>query len=202
MKLKGIRYALMIVFLSLGAITCSLCLSSDALAAMGDSTPGRRVWDFVLLWINFSVLVFIFLKYGKKPLMDFLRGEQHKIGNDLNTVNDRFEAAKTEMDGEANSLDDVEQRLEEIKERIIEMGRKEKEKIIEKGRLSAKKMIRDAEVYAEYQIAMAKKELSEEMVDIAVSIVEEKLIKGISREDNEKLINQFVTELETYKPKI
>jgi len=40
------------------------------------------------------------------------------------------------------------------------------------------------------------------MVDIAVSMVKEKLIKGISEEDNEKLIKQFVVDLETYKPEI
>lgn len=201
MKLKGIRYALMIVFLSLGAIACSLCITSDALA-MGDSTPGRRLWDFVLLWINFGILVFIFLKYGKTPLMNFLRGEQHKIGEDLNTVNERFEAAKAGMDDEANSLDNIEKRLEETREDILEMGRREKEKIIEQGKISAEKMIKDAEDYAKYQIARAKKELSEEMVDIAVSMVKEKLVKGISEEDNEKLIRQFVVDLETYKPKI
>ena len=134
--------------------------------------------------------------------MDFLRGEQRKIEDDLNTVNDRFEAAKAGMDAEANSLDDIEQELEKMRKNILEMGRREKEKIIEQGKISAEKMIQDAEDYAKFQIAKAKKALSEEMVDIAVSIVEEKLIKGISEEDNEKLIKEFVVDLETYKPKI
>ena len=201
MKLKGIRYVLVIVFMSLGAITCSLCLNSDALA-MGDFTPGGRLWNFILLWVNFGILVFLFIKYGKKPLMDFLRGEQRKIEEDLDEVNDHYEAAKAGMDTEANSLDDIEQRLEKTRQGILELGRREKEKIIEQGKIAADKMIKDAEEYAKYQIAKAKKELSEEMVEIAVSMVEEKLIKGISEEDNEKLIKQFVVDLETYKPKI
>ena len=201
MKVKGIRDALLILFISLGAITCSLCLSSDALA-VGDSTPGRKLWDLDLLWINFGILVFIFLKYGKRPLMDFLRGEQHKIEGDLNEINERFEAVKTVMDAEANNLDDIEQRLAKTRDGILEMGKREKEKIIEQGKIAAEKMIKDAENYAKYQIARAKKELSEEMVDIAVSMVEEKLVKGISEEDNEKLIKQFVVDVETYKPKV
>jgi F-type H+-transporting ATPase subunit b len=191
----------MMLFISFGAITCLLCLNSDALA-MGESTPGRKVWDLVLLWINFGILVFIFLKFGKTPLVDFLRGEQRKIEDDLNAVNKRFETAKAGMDAEANSLDDIEQELEKMRKNILEMGRREKEKIIAQGKISAEKMIKDAEDYAKYQIAKAKKALSEEMVDIAVSMVEEKLIKGISEEDNEKLIKQFVVDLETYKPKI
>jgi F-type H+-transporting ATPase subunit b len=187
--------------MSLGAIVCSLCLNSDALA-MGESTPGRKLWDLILLWVNFGILVLVFIKYGKKPLMDFLRGEQHKIEEDLNEVNDLYETAKAGMDAEASSLDDIEQQLEKTRESILELGRKEKEKIIEQGKIAAEKMIKDAEEYAKYQIAKAKKALSEEMVEIAVSMVEGKLIKGISEEDNEKLVNQFVVDLETYKTKI
>ena len=40
------------------------------------------------------------------------------------------------------------------------------------------------------------------MVDIAISIVKEKLTEGISEEDNEKLINQFIVDLGTSKQQI
>jgi F-type H+-transporting ATPase subunit b len=170
----------------------------DALAA-GELTPARRLWDNVLLVINFLILVFFFVKYAKKPLMEYLRGERHKIEEDLNALDSQFKSAKSAIDDETDKLKGIDQRIKEIQERVVEIGRREKEKIVEQARIAAEKMIQDAKVYSNYRVAMAKKELSDEMVDIAISMVEERLKRGISKEDNEKLTEQFILNLGTSK---
>ena len=45
----------------------------------------------------------------------------------------------------------------------------------------------------------ARKQLSDEMVDMAISKVEEKLKEEISPEDNEKLVNDFLGNLGSAK---
>ena len=79
------------------------------------------------------------------------------------------------------------------------MAKREKDKIIEDAKTAAEKMIENAKRYYDYRMAFAKKTLSDEMVDIAISMVEERLSKEISEEDNEKLINKFFTDLQTSK---
>lgn len=152
-----------------------------------------------MLWVNFGILAFFFLKYAKKPLMDYLHGVRRTVEEDLNVIEGQMKDVKSVRDAETENLKDIEERLAGIREGVLEMGRREKEKIIEQAKISAERMIESAKVYSEYRIAMAKKALSDEMVDIAVGMVEKRLKKGLSEEDNEKLVNQFVTDLITSK---
>ncbi|MBW1911265.1 MAG: hypothetical protein JRJ11_17290 [Deltaproteobacteria bacterium] len=173
----------------------------DAFAAEKMSS-GRRLWDNIMLWVNFGILVFFFIKYARKPLMDFLRGVRDKIKKDLDTIEKQFKDAESRMKTESAKIDEIEQHIEKIRQNIIEMGKKEKEKIIEQAKITAKRMIEDAKAYSGYQLARARKELSDQMVDIAISMVKERLIKEISEQDNEKLINQFIVDLGTSKQQI
>ena len=60
-------------------------------------------------------------------------------------------------------------------------------------------MIQDAKAYAEYRMDMARKALSDELVDIAVGIAEERITQGITDSDNDNLVNQFITSLGAVK---
>jgi len=166
-------------------------------AGAGKITPGRKLWDNVLLWINFAVLVFFFIKFARKPLMDYLRSVRSKMEKDITTLNGQKEGAKSLMDAEAEKLKTVDQYIQEIRESILEIGRKEKEKAIQEGKMMAEKMVEDAKIYSQYKIAMARKELSDEMVDIAVEKAAEKLAQAISEKDEDHLIDDFIANLKT-----
>lgn len=150
-----------------------------------------------MLWVNFGILVFVFMKFARKPLIDFLRGEGKKIEEDLKTVDDKFKDAKAMMDLESDKFTGIDERMEEIKSSIIQMGIREKENLIEQAKASADKMIRDAKIYSQQRILAAKKALADEMVDAAISMVTDKLTKEISMDDDNKLFTQFLDNLES-----
>jgi F-type H+-transporting ATPase subunit b len=131
--------------------------------------------------------------------MDFLNNERQKREERLNHINAQFEAAKEAMDAEAAKLDNITEYIKKVRENIIEIAKREKEKIVEDAKHTAAKMIKDAEAYSVYQLAKAKRVLSNEMVDLAISVVEEKLKKGITEQDNEILVNRFLTDIEISK---
>jgi len=193
--LRGKKYILIISF---AAVTYLHFFCPDSFAAE-ESSSGRRIWDNIMLFVNFAILVFLFLKFAKKPLIGYLRGVRDKIKNELDTINGRFNDVKSTLDEEANKLKDIDQRIKEIQENAREIAKREKDKIIEDAKIAAEKMIENAKRYHNYRMALAKKALSDEMVDVAISMVEEKLTKKISEEDNEKLINKFFTDLQTLK---
>ncbi len=160
----------------------------------------RKTYDVLLLWVNFGVLVTLFIKFAKNPLMDALRGARAKHEEELGEIKKQHNDSKGGLDSEEAKLKGIQKQLDVIRARIIEMGEKEKQKIIERAKISAKKMIEDAKSYASFQMDKARKQLSDEMVDIAISMVEERLAKEISKEDNEKLISDFLVNLEATKP--
>jgi len=152
-----------------------------------------------MMWVNFGILVVLFLKFGRKPLMAALRGVHDKIKEEIEAIKKQHREVKGDMDSEEARLGEIQQHLEEIRAHIIEMGEKEKQKIIEQAKVTAEKMIEDARAYAGFQMTRARKQLSDEMVDIAITKVEEKLKKEISPEDNEKLVNDFLGNLGSAK---
>ena len=178
-----------------------LFYSPDAFAE-GGVTPGRRLWNNIMLWVNFGILVFFFLKFARKPLMDFLRGTRDKIKSELDTISGRLKEVESARDAEDDRLKSIDQRLKEVQQGILEMGRREKEQIIQQGKSAAEKMVVNAKAYSKYRMNLAKKALSDEMVDIAISMAEEGLRKAISEEDNENLNNLFIRHLETSKQDI
>jgi len=175
--------------------------SHDAFADGGTSS-GRRLWNNIMLWVNFGILAFFFMKYAKKPLLNYLRSVREKIEENLNTINHDVQTARSSMDAEKKKLQEIEDHLEEIKARITEIGRAEKERIIESGKVTAQEMIENAKAYANYKLAVAKKRISDEMVDTAVSMAAERLRKGISQEDSDQLVAKFFTDLETSKKRL
>ncbi len=179
-----------LVFISL------VSFSLDA-SAMAEISAGRRLWDNIMLWVNFGILAFLFLRYGKKPLTDFLEGEKSKIEETLDAVNAQLGEAKSELEAERASLRDLEGQLQELRERIVELGQKEKERILEMARRSAAQMIEDARKESEYRVAKAKKILRDEMIDLAVSLAERQLRARISFQDKDDLIHQFLEDLKT-----
>lgn len=178
--------------------SCLLLFCPEVFAAEVIS-PARKRWDNILLFVNFGIIAFIFLKYARRPIMDLLREKAKKIKEELDSIDILRKDAKSTMDAEENKLNNIDQHLKEIHENTVVMGKREKEKIIHEGKTAADKMLRDAEIYSKYRMIVAKKALSDEFVDNAVSQVEEKFKKGISKEDNEKMIDQFIDNLETSK---
>lgn len=200
MKLENKRCPLM-MFMFFCSLACLFFFCPDSFASE-ELSSGRRLWDNAMLWVNFAVLVLVFLKFGKKPLMDFLHGVRRDIETDINDVEGRYKSSRSLMDEEADSLKKIEEHLEQIQQDIVEMGKREKEKIIAQAKTAAEKLIKDAKTYSLYRMETAKKALADEMVDIAVSMVEDRLSKGISTKDNDQLVNQFLTDLKTSKQSI
>lgn len=182
------------LFLSAVGLALTFLVVESAAAAEPVST-GRKIWDMLMMFVNFGILVFLFIRYARKPLMDYLHQTREKIGHELNTVRDRLEQTRSERDAEASKLETIEQQLHEIQESILEMARLEKERIIEEGRRVAEKMVQDAEKYSTYKMSRAKKAIRDQMVDLAVTMAEDRLLKKMTEEDNQRLVEQFIQNL-------
>ena len=186
------------IFTSICTVSLFFLLCSDTFAQEGISS-GRRLWNSIMIWVNFGILVFLFIKFARKPLMDFLHGERNKITKKIENIEGQVKKARSVMEAEADRLKKIDENIEEIRGRIVELGQNEKKMMIEKADLMAKQMIEDAKKEAFYKLETAKKRLGEEMLEIAVSLTVEELKKTISQDDDEKIINQFSDGLQYQK---
>ena len=194
--MKKIMRVLLFLVLSLGGY---VLLSCPEVFAAQETPSWRKPYDIIMLWVNFGILVVLFIKFARKPLMDALHGVHDRIKEEIGGIKKQHQQVKGSMDAEELKLKEIHGHLDEIRARIIEMGEKEKQKIIDQAKATAGKMVEDARAYAGLQMARARRQLSDEMVDLAVSMVEEQLKDEISAEDNERLVDDFLGNLSTAK---
>lgn len=169
-------------------------LSGGYALAAGEANDWRATYDLVMMWINFGILVFAIVKYGRKPLIDFLEGESRKTAEDIQ----RIEESKQQMDHRfretVDSLDNSRERLRLLRERILRDGERRKQEIIELARHESRLMIERTRHKINTQIAEAHLRLKAELIDRAVALAMERLPAEITADEQLRLVERFVRE--------
>ncbi|MFC1494583.1 ATP synthase F0 subunit B [Thermodesulfobacteriota bacterium] len=159
----------------------------------------RKVWDEIMLFFNFGILVFLFIRFARKPMINFLRGEGDKISERIREIEAEVKKARSILEEESSRLEGVDDRVNSMRDKIINVGQNEKNKIIEKAKKAADKMVEDAKKEADFKMEAAKKRFSEEMLDLAVSLAVKKIKTDITSEDDENLVLSFSSGLNAEK---
>jgi len=184
-KIGGIFFYLIAMVLSLHF------LGHDALAAE-KSSSWRPMYDLILRWINFGIIAFVIVKYGKTPIMNFLRGQKDKLAQEINRLENEKKDAKAKIMETLKSVDESEVRFADLKDRIIQQGEKKKTEIIESAQNQSKLMLKDAKRRIDSHFLQAKKEFRAELIDRAMDMAMERLPREITDEDNDKFTRLFL----------
>ena len=169
-----------------------LLLSTSAVAA----DPGwRPIYDKVMLWINFFIFVFLAVKFGKKPLLNFLQGQKDEVEDQIHRLQKQKNAIEAKIKKTHTMIADSNARFEQIKTRIIQDGENAKQKIIENAKDQSKNIIEVEKLKAAHQITQAKNQFMSELVDEASMLAQTKLPKEITDSDHNKLLDLFLSNL-------
>jgi len=167
-------------------------LGYEALAAEKASS-WRPIYDLILRWINFGIIVFLVVKYLKTPIMNFLRGQKEKLAQEIKRLEDKKKGVSANIEETLKTIGESEVRFTELKERIVRQGEKKKESIIQTAQKQSKMMLEDAKRRIDTHFIQAKNKFKAEMIDKAIDLAMERLPKEITTEDNEKLTIEYLT---------
>jgi F-type H+-transporting ATPase subunit b len=167
-------------------------LGHDAFAAEKASS-WRPTYDLIFRWINFGIIVFLVIRYGKTPIMNFLRGQKEKLAREIKRLEDKKQGISANIEETLKTIDESEIRFAELKERIVRQGEKKKELIIQTAQNQSKTMLEDAKRRIDTHFIQAKNKFRAEMIDKAIDLAMERLTKEITTEDNEKLTIEYLT---------
>jgi F-type H+-transporting ATPase subunit b len=171
-------------------------LSAEASAA-DNSGNWRPVFDLVMRWLNFGIIVFILVKYARTPIKNFLLSRRQEVAQEIETVEKKKEEANKKIEDAVRMLDESAVRFARVKERIIQEGETKKQKLIEDARQESKILLESAKKKIENQLLEAKKAIKSELVDTAISLAMKRLPGEITTEDNQNFTNQFLTSANT-----
>jgi len=167
-------------------------LGHEAFAAEKASS-WRPIYDLILRWINFGIIVFLVNKYAKTPIMNFLRGQKETLAREIKRLENKKQGISANIEETLKTIDESEVRFAELKERIIHQGEKKKEAIIQTAQKQSKMMLEDAKRRIDTYFIQAKNKFRAEMIDRAIDLAVERLPKEITAEDNEKLTIEYLT---------
>ncbi len=169
------------------------------LAAMGshllltDTSSGwRAVYDIVMKWVNFGIFVFVLVRFGKTPVMNFLHKQKNDLAEEIGLLEEEKDRFADKLRETREQIEKGEARMNVIKERIIKQGEKEKERIIEEARRQSLLMIEDSKKKAGSRILQTKDQLLAELVDDAVALAMERFPREVKENDNQVLLNNFL----------
>jgi F-type H+-transporting ATPase subunit b len=158
--------------------------------------PGLYIWTIVV----FLVLLGLLAKFAWKPLLEALDKRQESIRQSLD------DAAKARQELE---------RLQVESQRILAQARGEAESIVartredanrlrdemrQKAQQEAANIVKSAEKQIELETARALQQIRHEAVDLSIAIASKLLQRNVSKEDNERLIEDTFKQLETQRP--
>ena len=182
-----------IAWISLCAMVCLLIPGTDLFAAE-EAGGWRETYDLVLKWVNFIILASLIIKYARTPLKDFLKGQREKIAADIRKKEKEKDTAAAEVEEIKTALNEGEARFKDLKDRIVEQGKKRKEQIVEEAKMQSRQRLAETRKRVESQILEAKKRLKAELVDTAFELALQRLPKAITSEDNQKFLDQFLSD--------
>ena len=152
----------------------------------------RPIYDLVLRWINFGIIVFIFYRYAKTPIMNFLRGQKEKLAEEIKELEDKKEDIDNKVKETQKALDESEARFADLKERIIQQGDRKKQEIIDSAKNHSRIMLESANRKIDSYILSSKNTFKAELIDAAVDLAMKRLPQQITDKDNEKFIDQYL----------
>ncbi|MBC2714053.1 MAG: ATP synthase F0 subunit B [Desulfobacteraceae bacterium] len=168
-------------------------LMSSSAFASGPSW--RPIYDEVMLWINFFILVFIIVKYGKKPLVNFLQGRKDEVADEIHRLQKQKNAIEAKIKKTQSIIEESSVRFDQIKSRIIEDGERSKQKMIEDAKAQSKNIIEVEKLKAKNHIVQAKDMFMSELVDEASTLALNRLPSEINDSDHNKLLDLFISNI-------
>jgi F-type H+-transporting ATPase subunit b len=158
--------------------------------------PGLYIWTIV----TFLVLVALLARFAWRPLLDALEQRQDSIRKSL----DEARQAKQELERlnieSARILAEARAEADAIISRTRADASRAGEEMKEKARADADRIVRNAERQIELEAARALQTIRHEAIDISVAIASKLLRRNLSKEDNERLIEETFREIQAQKP--
>jgi len=158
--------------------------------------PGLYIWTIVV----FLILLGLLTKFAWRPLLEALDQRQASIRQSLD------DAAKARQELE---------RLQGESQRILGEARRESENIVartrddanrlrdelrQKAQQEAANIVKNAQKQIELETTRALQQIRHEAVELSIAIASKLLQRNVSKEDNERLIEETFRQLEAKRP--
>jgi len=158
--------------------------------------PGLYIWTIA----TFLVLVALLAKFAWRPLLEALETRQESIRKSLDDARQaRVELERLHVES-TKILAQARTDAEAIMSRTRSDAERFREELKTKARTEAATLVKNAEHQIALETSRAVQQIRHEAVDLSVAIASKVLQRNVSKEDNERLIEETFQQLEAQRP--
>ena len=155
--------------------------------------PGLFIWTI----LTFLVLVTLLARFAWRPLLQALDSRQELIRKSL----DDAQQARQELERLHHESAQILRQARVEAEAVIAQSRSDaaklREELRQKAKAEADGIVRNAERQIQLETQRALQQIRHEAADLSVMIASKILQRNITREDNERLIEEALKQVET-----
>jgi F-type H+-transporting ATPase subunit b len=155
--------------------------------------PGLFIWTI----LTFLVLLALLAKFAWRPLLEALESRQQAIRKSL----DDARLAKQELERLQEESAQIVRQARVEADAIITRSRSDAERVREdmrqKARAEADGIVKNAERQIQLETTRALQQIRTEAVDLSVMIASKIIQRNLSKEDNERLIDEALRQVQT-----
>lgn len=161
----------------------------------GHGEGKSKVPDLIYRIMNFTVLAGVLIFLLRKPLAKGLASRRQGIKDQLDDLERQKQEAERQLAEYKEKLGRLDQEVEKIMAEYIQQGEAAKARILEEAKVAAEKLQEQARKNIEHEFQNAKQQLKAEMAEEAVAMAEELIKKHIKDEDQERIIDEYLTKV-------
>jgi len=158
--------------------------------------PGLYIWTIA----TFLILVWLLAKFAWRPLLAALEQRQDTIRQSL----DDAQQAKQELERlnveSRKILTEARVQAEQILSQTRTDASRLRDELKQKAQSEAAGVIKNAERQIKMETSRAIQQIRNEAVDISIAIASKVLERNVTREDNERLIEETFKQIEARRP--
>ena len=180
-----------LVFLVLNLIFVSLIFASSG----GGEEGGDLVKEYAYKIINFVLIFGIIIYFARKPIKNMLKQRTEMIEKTLKEAQEAKELAQKALQEAQTRLQTKDKEIQEIISVSKQAGEQEKARLIEESERLKERIFEQAKVNIEYELKGAKDAIRAEAVEIAMELAEKKIKEKLTKEEQEKLLQESLTKI-------
>ena len=175
------------------------CSTDELGNSLSDSIEAKlipNIWAFLVQLFAFIILIIVVTKFAYKPVRKYLDKRSGLLNNEKKETESLNQKAKQNIFESEKKLAEVRDNASKIIDDAREKAKLEKENILKEANQEANKVKTNAYKAIEEEKSKAKQEIKEDIVDVAFTMTSKLLEREVSDEDNKKIVDDFVKELD------
>jgi F-type H+-transporting ATPase subunit b len=154
---------------------------------------------FLASLINFGVLVFIAVRYGRKPLAAALLRRKETITREIAEAQRFRHEAEARLRQYEAKLEKIGEELERVRREFRQQGERDKERIVREANERRERMRKDTELLLAQEGKQMQADLLAEVVNEATRVATELLARRLTLGDHDRFAEAFLMQLRSSK---